>query len=283
MTRIPLLFSILLLTVSGCDIPELTTVIDTQIPPVIIEASLSPSTVDFGKLSSEGTTHSIALVGYVNTKDDNGLEDISSVTYTLFSPNGSFFVSGNLLDDGVFPDAQRGDGKYQSTINLKLPKQVIGTYNVQYTTTDKKGFTSNTFNLPLNIILSTNAAPSISNLKAPDTVRVPLTSDSVNMVSITLDVSDPDGLSDITSVILTSQRPDSTVAGTFFLYDDGGTVVHSQFGITSGDTHAGDGRYSIVIPIFHTAQKNTYRDFIFTARDQSGVFSNVISKRVHIQ
>lgn len=273
---------VFLLIISGCDIPGTNAVIDTQIPPTIIEASISPSSVDFGKINSTGSINDVSVTGYVNTTDDNGLEDIAAVNYSIYSPNGNLFTSGSLADNGVFPDAQQGDGKYNSTIALHLPKEIIGIYNVQFSTTDRQGFTSNTFNLPLRIVLSTNGPPVISNLQAPDSVRVPKSADSVNLVFISLDVSDPDGLNDVTSVVLTSQRPDSTVSGTFFLSDDGGAVILPQFGIASGDGTANDGKYSITIPIFSTATTNTYRDFIFSARDQSGIFSNIITKRVFI-
>ena len=273
----------IILTLSGCDIPSDNAVIDTQIPPTIIEASVAPSLVDFGKLIITGSTIDISIIGYVNANDDNGLSDIASVLYTVISPSGKVFTSGTLSDNGVLPDVNAADGKYNSQINLTLPKDVIGIYNVQFSTKDKKGFSSNTFNLPLKIILSTNNAPTIFNLSSPDSVRVPNSADTVNLIYFSLGVSDQQGLSDLVDVILTSQRPDSSVAGTFSLSDDGGKTILPQFGLTSGDSLAGDGVYSIIVPIFSTTQRNTYRDFIFSAKDQSNAYSNTITKRIFIQ
>lgn len=268
---------------ASCELPEESAVIDTQIPPRIIEASIAPTDIDFGKVPASGSTVNITAVGYVNTIDDNGLNDIASVRYSIYSPNGKLFASGALADNGVFPDAAAGDGKFNSNIDLALPKDIIGTYSVQFSTSDKMGFKSNTFNLPLKITLSTNHSPAISQLVCPDSVRVPNSADSVNLVEISLNVSDQEGLNDVVSVVLTSLRPDSSIAGTFFLYDDGGNIVHSQFGLPSGDDAANDGTYSIIVPIFSTTQRNTYRDFVFTARDQSGATSNAITKRILIQ
>ncbi len=268
---------------SGCDIPGNSDVIDSQIPPSIVEASIAPATVDFGKLIITGATVDVSMVGYVHASDDNGLSDISSVSYKVFTPAGKIFITGTLNDNGSLPDVSAGDGKYNSQITLQLPKDVIGTYSIQFTTFDKKGFSSNIFNLPLKITLSTNNAPGVFNLSAPDSVRVPSTADTVNLIYMSIAVSDQQGLNDITSVILTSQRPDSSIAGTFYLSDDGGNATLPQFNLPSGDSLANDGIYSIIVPIFSTSPKNTYRDFIFTARDQSGALSNAVMKRVFIQ
>jgi hypothetical protein len=267
----------------GCDLPESSAVIDTPIPPSILESSIVPANIDFGKLVITGSTVDVTIIGYVYATDDNGLNDIVSVNYNVISPVGKLFASGILKDNGVLPDVNASDGKYNTYINLKLPKDIIGTYTFQFSTVDRQGFVSNTINLPLKIILSTNNPPSIFNLTSPDTVRVPNTADSVNIIRLTLGVSDPEGLNDIVNVILTSQRPDSSTAGTYYMSDDGGNTILPQFGLTSGDSIANDGVYSILIPIFSSTPRNTYRDFIFTARDQSGAFSNVISKRIFIQ
>ncbi len=272
-----------LVAIAGCNLPENSTVIDTQIPPSILESSIAPDKLDFGKPEFTGSTVDVSINGYVYATDDNGLNDIVSVNYNIFSPSGKLFTSGTLKDNGVFPDVNAGDGKFNSAINLSLPKSIIGIYTFQFSTIDRQGFVSNTFNLPLKISLSTNNPPSIFTLSSPDTVRVPNTADSVNIIRLTLGVSDPQGLNDIVNVILTSQRPDSTTAGTYFLSDDGGNTILPQFGLTSGDSTANDGVYSILIPVFNSTQRNTYRDFIFAARDQSGAYSNVISKRIFIQ
>lgn len=277
------LIFLLLAAISGCDVPSGSGVIDSQIPPTIIEASIAPESFDFGNMSPNGTVMDVSIAGYVNASDDNGLSDIASVSYKVFTPAGKLFATGTLTDNGTLPDLIAGDGQYNSQFILHLPKDVIGTYNVQFTTFDRMGFSSNIFNKPLKITLSTNNPPSISNLFAPDLVRVPSTADTVNLVYMTIAVSDQQGLNDITSVILTSQRPDSSVAGTFYLSDDGGFATLPQFGLPSGDSLANDGVYSIIVPIFSTNTKNTYRDFIFTARDQSGALSNAIMKRVVIQ
>ena len=278
-----LLYIFALAVIAGCDLPESSTVIDTKIPPTIVEVSIAPANIDFGKLIITGSTVDVSINGYVYVTDKNGLNDIVSVNYNIISPSGKLFVSGTLNDNGVLPDVNAGDGKFNSAINLTLPKSIIGIYTFQFSTIDKEGFISNTVNLPLKIILSTNNPPSIFNLSSPDTVRVPNTADSVNIIRLTLGVSDPEGLNDIVNVILTSQRPDSTTAGTYFLSDDGGKFLLPQFGLTSGDSTANDGVYSILIPIFNSTQRNTFRDFVFAARDQSGAFSNIIRKRIFIQ
>lgn len=274
--------------VSGCDLPSSSTVSDTQIPPSILEASIAPTNVDFGKLIITGTTVDISVIGYVNVIDDNGLNDIASVTYTVYSPAGKLIASGTLSDNGVLPDANASDGKFNSFINLKLPKDIIGVYNIQFSASDKKGLTSNIFNLPLKIIYSLNHAPAISNLSCPDTIVVP--ESGTNFIQAVISASDLEGTVDIKSVNVTIIRPntpeqpnDSSVVAVYSLFDDGGSVAVPPFGISSGDNIAGDGVYSLILPVPATTLKNIYRYFSFIAVDQSNAASNEIVKKVYFK
>ena len=67
------------------------------------------------------------------------------------------------------------------------------------------------------------------------------------------------------------------------MYDDGGFNPVITFGIKSGDAVAGDGTYTLTIPLLSSTTGNTYRDFSFTATDRSGASSNLLTKRIYIQ
>ncbi|MDP1678174.1 MAG: hypothetical protein Q8L88_15060, partial [Bacteroidota bacterium] len=209
----------------------------------------------------------------------------SSVSYSVITPNGSLLIQGLLSDNGISPDVTANDGKYTSLISVKFPKEILGTYQIQLQTIDNSGLASILRSFPIRIFNSENTAPVISNLFAPDTTLVPL-GDVINYIRISISVSDTNGLADLVSVLFTSQRPDLSIVGTYSLYDDGGTIernIFPSFTLSSGDSIANDGRYTVVIPMTSTADKNTYRDFRFIAKDQSNAFSNAITKRIYIQ
>lgn len=268
-----------LLLASGCDLPGTSGVIDTRVPPVIIEASVTPNAIDMGKISTPGANADVTVRGYVNTSDDNGASDIAAVHFTIIDPDGVIIKSGLLTDNGTAPDFTAGDGKYATDIPLSLPKAVIGTYIMQYTTEDKEGYLSNTFSLPLKVTYSLNHAPTVSNFIAPDTIFVPAS--STNLIKTIVKASDAEGLGDLSKVALSIVRvEDSTVVAVYSLYDDGGKVAVPPFSISSGDSIAGDGNYTLAIPVPNNTLKNIQRYFNVFAVDQSDAVSNIITKKV---
>ena len=132
------------------------------------------------------------------------------------------------------------------------------------------------------VVKNTDHAPFISNLVMRDTVIVPPVGDTT-FFKITVTVSDSDGLQDITSLSLTSRRPDNSVVGVYPMYDDGGLTVVNPFGLKSGDATAGDGIYTLTIPLLSSTTGNTYRNFSFSATDRSGESSNILTKNIFIQ
>jgi len=283
MTRtIHTIILIALMNAAGCDLPESSAVIDNQIPPTIIEASIAPDIFDMGKVTTPGTTVDVTIKGYVNTSDDNGQDDIASVRFTVYSPSGKVVAAGVLLDLGVFPDASAGDGKYTSNIYLTLPKNVIGKYTIQYSSIDKDGNTSNTFNMSFRIIYSLNHAPFVTQFIIQDTIFVPTSGNEFILIQAT--VGDVDGLSDITSVSFSISRPeDSSVVSIFRLFDDGGKTLPEPLKIPSGDSIAGDGNYSLIMPVSSSTFRNIERYFNVFAIDQSNAVSNTISKKVYFK
>jgi hypothetical protein len=221
----------------------------------------------------------VTIKGYVNASDDNGLNDIAAVRYTVFTPAGSVYASGSLFDNGIFPDAAASDGKYTSNILLTLPKSVIGKYTIQYAAEDKEGYVSNTFNMPFIITYSLNHAPTVSNFTAPDTIFVPAS--GTDFIKTSVQVGDAEGLSDIASVSLSVVRVnDSSVVAVYALFDDGNRFIVPPFGLSSGDSIAGDGKFTLTIPVPSNTLKNIERYFNVFAVDQSNASSNVLKKKV---
>ena len=277
-----LLFPVLVTCfVAGCELPD-KGVIETPPPPLIIQATPSPSTLDVNHLASQPTDPvdtTILLFASVNN-----LNAETSVAYTIFDPDGNFFMTGPLADDGVYPDQVAGDGTLSAAAHFHIQKKDVGMYLVQFQAKSSEGYTSNTVIQSLTVKNSNNHPPSLSNLIMPDTVAVPPSGDTT-FVRITVAVSDSEGLGDIVSVKLTAKKPNGASAGQFYLYDDGGTVLYYQFGgpLASGDSVAKDGIYTITIPLTVPGEPPpTYRDFSFSATDRSGDSSNTLTQRIYI-
>ena len=110
---------------------------------------------------------------------------------------------------------------------------------------------------------ASNDPPQVLSVSAPDTVSK---SGETNFL-ITAEVTDPQGLQDITQVVLNSFKPDGSpsVGNPFFLRDDG----------IGGDVMADDGTYSIRVGFDQSNTSGTYR-FEIHAKDKTGAVSNTV-------
>lgn len=222
--------------------------------------------------------------------DSQGRGDIVSVTGTLKLPDGSNYLSFSLYDDGgvaAWPpfnltsgDSAANDGLF--TTRLLFLKKSVGNYTLQLQAKDLAQALSNVITKTFFVRNALNHSPILSNPVMPDTVTVPTGTDTT-FIKVTIPVTDQEGLGDIASVTFISQRPDSSVVATYPMYDDGGSTPQLPFNLRSGDILAGDGIYTITIPLTSSAQRNTYRDFIFQATDLVGEKSSTISKRIYIR
>jgi hypothetical protein len=265
-----LFFLLLLCFAGGCKIPD-KGLVDTTAPPFISQATASPGLLDVTHLASQPTDPidtSIVLSVLVSGSITSTL-----VTYTVLDPSNSVIVSGNFTDNG--------GGKFSANARFHILKEDVGTYNVQFQAVNDAESQSNILAEAI-VVKNADHAPILSNLVMPDTVNVPLAGDTT-FVTITVAVSDADGLQDIVSVSLTSRRPDNSVVGIYPMYDDGGLIVVNPFGLKSRDAVAGDGIYTLTIPLLSSTTGNTYRSFSFIATDRSGESSNVLTKRIFIQ
>lgn len=275
-------FVLFLFLLSGCDLPQ-KGIIDASIPPFISKAAVSPDLIDVNRLASQPKDPIDTVVQFVVSASN--VDKTTQVSYSLLDPNGNPLLAGAMLYS-VAPTGP-GNGIYTAAIHLHILKEDVGVYGVQFEATATSGDRSNTMLASLVVQNSNDHPPHISNLTMPDTVIVPPPGDTT-FVRITLAVSDSEGLGDIVSVILSSQKPDSSSAGQFNLYDDGGSVLYVQFGgpLASGDSVAGDGIYTITIPLTKAPAAPetlpTYRVFSFKATDRTGYSSNVITKRIYI-
>lgn len=204
----------------------------------------------------------------VEITDPNGLEDVLLVRSEFFPPSHPTPAKVDTLnDDGLNGDTEAGDGVYTTTFSSAEFREAAD-YFLRITAEDRAGDVSAPAVAAIRGVFLNPRAPVISNLVAPDTVRVD--PNQVVQILMTIDASDPQGLSDIDFVRFRSFLPDGREAtdSPFEMADDGNRA-------RSGDLVAGDGTYSIIINLPPGTPPGNFR-FVFEAKDKSNLFSNQI-------
>lgn len=264
----------------SCELDNIEEVETTSTSPVIVEGTITPNFINLATLPQ--STQEVDTTILLLVKLDKAYAENINVSYGVKNADGSTIASGQLQDDGVSPDQKKLDGIYSANYRFQFPKASIGVYTITLLAQSSSNEQSVHLMSPLTVFNSANNHPELFNLFAPDTVFVP-TGSTPYLIKVSVTAADSQGLSDIVSVSLRSVRPDSSVVGTYPLFDDGSIAVRSVFNLTSGDTLSGDGRYTLTIPLFSSTTRNTYRDFIFTSIDRSNATSNTLTKRVYIK
>ncbi|MCR4418049.1 MAG: hypothetical protein NUV92_09955 [Ignavibacteria bacterium] len=132
---------IFLLTISGCE-KDYTEVIDpVQNVPPIVRNLQAPSVLNLHP------TDTLKIILSIEAYDPDGREDIKSVFFNSFLPDGSPSRSNPiyLYDDGNYQangDQQANDGIYSRIIILP-PNTPKGTYRFEFQAFDKKNESSN--------------------------------------------------------------------------------------------------------------------------------------------
>ncbi|MFQ5751735.1 MAG: choice-of-anchor X domain-containing protein [bacterium] len=234
---------------------------EENIPPEIIRVE-APATVALDS--------SFNFLVTAEVVDAEGLADIQKVVYQFFPPaHPNPTKEDTLNDSGESGDVVAGDGIYSATLSSDLFKEASD-YFLRLEAQDKSGNVSLAKVVTIRGIFLRPRAPVISNVVAPDTVKIHPT--QVTEILVTVDVMDPQGLSDLAFVRFRSFLPDGKEASQspFNLSDDG----------LNGDVVRGDGTYSLTIFLpsadaVPPVQRGDFR-FVFQAKDKSGLLSNTI-------
>jgi hypothetical protein len=119
-----------------------------NVPPVISDLVITPDTVVVAD-SAEVIHLSI------KAHDDNGLNDIETVFFIVYRPDGTtngirvpLFDDGNLIDHG---DETAGDGIYSLLIKIE-PHNMKGTYQFEFQARDRRKEYSNKITHPIVVL-----------------------------------------------------------------------------------------------------------------------------------
>lgn len=233
---------------------------DINLPPVLSNP-IVPDTLDEES------------VGYVFLSicvdDSHGPEDIDTVRFQIYPPWSPIHTyQGQLRDDGTSGDVQAGDNIFSFHGDMKETLRSMGHYSVRFQAEDVGGLMSHPIVMDF-YVLRDNGPPVLSNLVAPDEVS----RSSSPSILLTVQVTDPQGLSDVKSVYFNTTKPDGSPSSgnPFSLFDDG----------TAGDVSPGDGIYSLTIYITSQNDLGNYR-FDFLAEDYAGAVSDTLQHIIRV-
>jgi hypothetical protein len=225
-------------------------VIDSSISaPLISGPFLSNDTV-FTTSASPDINFTTAI--NVNTNDGSS---ITSVTCTVFDPNG--------LNAGIFNLSNNGSGTYSANINISgISCLLVGNYKLEYIAQNASLLYSNLVTANLRVINTDNLPPVIVSTNLPDSVIRPSTDST--LLTISVNVSDPNGVCDIKDVTFVTTRPNGVVFPPIPMFNNGnGEFVFSNYVRESADPTA----YG-------------YFKYAFTARDNSNLLSATVTDSI---
>ena len=269
------LLPFVLFLLTGCE-KEFNNVVDSQTQTYTFAAPSVPQNVDY--TVSPVITPSVKI---------NNLPAGSTVWFDVVSlTNDALIADNNLMKD----DGQtQTDGDTAANDNIYTGKftftNQLATGNYELSFWVKAPGTGGDV-ITKRIALKTvafngykpNEAPVISDLALPDSVN------ALVDFTITLKVTDANGLSDINSVFFVLTDPNGRTAGTFYLTDDGPYgPVDPMTGQTSGDIAAGDGIYSKRLHFNNTTAVKGDWTFSFQAKDNSNALSNTITQKLTLK
>ena len=262
---------------TGCDKNQLSPFDSGNTAPIVRDLHITPDSIYIDNLTPTNGEYAVSVIVNVGAADSDGVFDLAEVSADVIRPDGSSTLTGIVLhDDGLAPDTVAGDGKFSGSAEFKLTRAQAGRYLVKVSATDRVGAMSNALMNGLKLARR-NSVPVLSNLDAPDSIIRPQTGSL--LFSMTIAASDSDGLSDISQVYFKSLNSSDPTAK-FFLYDDGGTILHN--GVLSGDQLAGDGTYSIIVQLPSSASAGE-RLFAFQCQDTFGDTSAVLLHSLIVQ
>ena len=258
-------FTLFAAAIIGCESNDLATIDVKGTSPFVASVQVGPTAINIDTLAPTNGNYSVATVVTARVTDPDGAGDLAEVAAEVLRPSSSSpFKQIPLHDDGLSPDLTANDGIYSGTLPFELTRPQAGRYRIRVFTLDDQGLQSNVSDVSY-LALRNNAAPTLSNLDAPDTVIVPIGGGL--LVHITISAADSDGLADVDEVFFRS-LDSSTPNVRFFLRDDGGTEpLGPPFFQPSGDALAGDGEYSVLIPLVDGPNVRRTNRFAFQAWD----------------
>jgi len=141
-----------------------------------------------------------------------------------------------MSDNGVPPDTNSNDGRYVVTVNdSNIQCLIVGNYRLEYVAENNSGLFSNLITSGLKVINTDNLAPVITGTNLPDSVVRPLVDST--LLTISIDVTDPNGLCDLKDVTFKTVRPNGVIIDPQpMFYNGNGQFIFSNYVRNSSDS-----------------------------------------------
>lgn len=228
-------------------------IIDPSISaPVITDPFMSSDTV-FTTSSSPVINFNVSLS--VNTNDGSS---INKVTCTVFDPNsaeiGQFNMSGGSSNPAT----------YTATVNItNIQCLLVGNYKMEYVAENNSGLFSNLITTNFTVVNTANVPPVITGTNLPDSVVRPFPGDST-LLTIYVNVNDPDGVCDIKDVTFVTVRPNGATLPPIPMFNNG----NGEFAFSNYVSYSTD------------PTSYGYYKYTFKARDNSNLFSAPVTDSI---
>lgn len=195
----------------------------------------------------------------------NDGSDIRSVVCSVFDPNRNQIAQINLIDNGTFPDSNANDSRYTATINISnISCLLIGAYGIEFLAENNSGLFSNLITSSIEVVNTNNQPPIISNTNLPDSVVRPAPGMDSVLLTISVNVNDPDGVCDLKDVTFVTTRPNGVILPPIPMFNGGnGVFTFSNYVSYSSDPTS----YG-------------YFKYQFTARDNSNLLSSPVKDSI---
>jgi len=206
----------------------------------------------------------------VTATDPDSDDYVDRVVYQIISPLfDEVMEEKELFDDGTHGDSVAGDNIFSITTSSAFALWKFGNYHLYVQAYDKHNRSSmSLYKLIPWTKMEIGNPPTVANVIAPDTVKLPADTSYAISFLITVEANDPDHVNDIQEVFFNTYKPDGTLsdASPLQMYDNG----------TMGDENANDQVYSLRVFLVYQNTPGDYR-FEFQAIDYSSLLSNKIT------
>lgn len=247
-----------------------------KIPSDVVDSNLSLTKVSMLQAPSTFiyTTTNKSFITSIKLDIEGTIKDVYT-TLRTYDGKIVYYENIKLVDDGTNGDLLAGDKIYSAKVDMN-ENMLSGYMLLEYFLKYSLGKQEYTQKIAVHQFSydngSTNIAPEIYNLVAPDTIIV---QSPKSVFSMEISAKDDNGLNDITEVYFITYKPDGTTNNNkSYLLDNGNP--------NNGDLVAGDGIYSIIVEITPNNLKGNYT-FEFKAKDRRGKLSNVINHQITVK
>ncbi|MBN2200316.1 hypothetical protein JW777_00010 [bacterium] len=259
-TRLLKSIAALVLIVAGCEVRN--PVADGSVFPVLSRPSV-PAVLRLG--DAEGMAVSVKV------SDPQGAGDIASVLCGIYlSGVPAARAEIALLDDGTMADLLASDGVYAGRLLGAHLAGAAGEYRIGFLATDRDGNSSDTLFVSFRAVEgASNRRPAILSAVAPDSVK----GDDRAAVDLRVNVTDPDGLEDVDSVICDVYPPYATISSARI------PLSRVEGGIAAD---GGPGTFVFIGDMSSLLTGSGIHRFRFCARDAAGLESIPVVREVSV-